>query len=119
MTRVPAPELAGAAAGGAIGALVRYAISTHWPEPRQVLIATLVTTAVAMAVIGFVVVGRLPSAVLALILTACGTVASLSAVAVIAVGQTPWLALAFLALTPVAALTGLTIGLVARSWLRT
>lgn len=119
MTRVPAPELAGAAAGGAVGALIRYSTSTFLPEPRQVLVSTLVTAFVAMAFAGAALAVRLPRPVLVLLLAVCGTAASLSAVAIITVGQTPWLALSFFLLTPIAALAGLFAGLACGAWLRT
>jgi CrcB protein len=104
-------ELAGAAAGGAVGAVVRYAMTSVWPSPHQVLFTTALTAAVAFAVAGAVLAATVSRLVHVTVLSICGAAASLSAFAVTTVGQTLWLAASFLVLTPLSALLGLMAGL--------
>jgi CrcB protein len=86
-------------------------MSTAWPHPAQVLLSTLITAAVAFAIVG-VVIGIGPARrARAFVAGLCGAAASLSAYSIIGVGQTPFLAAAFLILTPICAFAGLLAGI--------
>ena len=98
--------------GGTVGALVRYAVATTWPKPQHMLIPTLVAVLVAFLVAAFVFATGPRSSLQYLILGVCGGVASLSAWAVLTISTPMRLSLAFLTLTPAAAITGLLCGLV-------
>ena len=98
--------------GGTVGALVRYAVATTWPKPQHMLIPTLVTVLVAFLVAAFVLATGPRNSLHYLILGVCGGVASLSAWAVLTISTPMRLSLAFLTLTPAAAITGLLCGLV-------
>jgi fluoride exporter len=104
-------EVASVVAGGAVGAVLRYVMSTTWPSPHQVLLATVLTAATAFLIVGFLLGASDSRVARALVATTCGAAASLSAYSIIGVGQTPWLAAAFLLLTPAAALAALVVGL--------
>jgi fluoride ion exporter CrcB/FEX len=97
--------------GGAIGAMIRYAMSQTWPSPRQVLLCTVLTAAAGFLIVGLLLGVTNSRIVRALTVTLCGAAASLSAYSIIGVGQTPWLAAAFLVLTPAAALIALVAGM--------
>jgi fluoride ion exporter CrcB/FEX len=99
--------------GGAVGALLRYALATTWPQPDELLLSTTVTAGLAFLVAGYLLASGPTSALHFVALGLCGSVASLSAYAVLTVGQQPWLSIAFLTLTPAAAIGGLLCGLAA------
>ncbi|SRX80643.1 Putative fluoride ion transporter CrcB [Mycolicibacterium parafortuitum] len=98
--------------GGTAGALVRYAMATTWPKPQDMLIPTLIAVGVAFFFAAYVLATGLRTSLHYLILGLCGGVASLSAWAVLTISTPMRLSLAFLTLTPVAAVTGLLCGLV-------
>ncbi|ADU00668.1 chromosome condensation protein CrcB [Mycolicibacterium gilvum] len=99
--------------GGAGGALLRYALATTWPHPREVLITTLLTVGLAFLIAGYVLAIGPRSVVHFAVLGVCGSAASLSAYAVLTISQSMRLSVAFLTLTPVAAIGGLICGLLA------
>lgn len=99
--------------GGTAGAVLRYATATAWPLPRQLLVSTTVTAAIAFAVAGFLVAGGVTSAVRAALFGMCASAASLSAWAVLTISQPPTLSIAFLIGTPAAAVAGMLCGLLA------
>ncbi|WNG88975.1 chromosome condensation protein CrcB [Mycobacterium sp. ITM-2016-00317] len=105
------PHLWAVVAGGAVGALIRYAAAQAWPEPPQMLISTTVTVALAFAIAGFLMTRAATSALPGFVLGVCAGAASLSAWAVLTVSQPPVLSIAFLTLTPAAAIGGLALGL--------
>jgi len=98
-------------AGGTVGALVRYAVATTWPYPRQMWVSTTVIAAVAFLIAGFLVSIGLTSALRVGIVGMCAAAASLSAWAVLTISQPPKLSIAFLLGTPAAAAIGLFCGL--------
>lgn len=98
-------------AGGAVGGVLRYLMSMAWPSPHQVLLATVLTAAAALLIVGFLLGVTNSRVARAFVVTMCGAAASLSAYSIIGIGQTPWLAAAFLLLTPTAALAALAVGL--------
>jgi hypothetical protein len=98
-------------AGGAVGAVLRHGLSTLWPRPGQTLVTTVVVTACAFVVAGFVLTAGPMTTVRAAVLGVSVSAASLSAWAVLTITQTPLLSAAFLTLTPAAALGGLAGGL--------
>lgn len=98
-------------AGGAVGALIRYAAAQAWPQPPQMLISTTVTVGLAFAVAGFLMTRAATSVLPGFVLGVCAGAASLSAWAVLTVSQPPLLSIAFLTLTPAAAIGGLALGL--------
>ena len=100
-------------AGGAVGALIRFAAAQAWPQPPQMLISTTVTVALAFAVAGFLMTRSATSVLPGFLLGVCAGVASLSAWAVLTISQPPLLSIAFLTLTPSAAIGGLALGLLA------
>jgi fluoride ion exporter CrcB/FEX len=99
------------AAGGAAGAVLRYLLIAALPRPSQALIANVITTAVAFAVVGIVLCAWAMRAVHALMLGFCGAATSVSAYSVAAAMQTPWYAAGVAALIPFAALAGLAVGI--------
>jgi fluoride ion exporter CrcB/FEX len=99
--------------GGTLGALLRYALAATWPLPKQVLVSTVLTAGVAFLIAGFLLATRASSLLSTAVLGMCASAASLSAYAVLTVSQTPKLSLAFLILTPAAAIGGLLCGLLA------
>ncbi|WP_460356837.1 chromosome condensation protein CrcB [Mycobacterium sp. ZZG] len=99
--------------GGAVGALIRYAAADTWPQPHQLLVSTTLTVGVAFTVATFVVARGATGPVLSFVLGVCAGAASLSAYAVLTVSQPALLSIAFLTLTPAAALGGLLLGLLA------
>ncbi len=98
--------------GGTAGALVRYALATTWPLPHQLLISTIVTVGVAFLIAAYVLATGPTSLLANLVLGLCASTASLSAWAVLTISQPMRLSLAFLILTPAAAIGGLLCGLV-------
>lgn len=98
-------------AGGTAGALVRYAVTTTWPAPHQLLVSTVVTVGAAFLVAAYVLALGPGSVLNYAVLGFCGSVASLSAWAVFTISTPMKLSLAFLTLTPAAAVTGLLCGL--------
>ncbi|CAN3127786.1 Chromosome condensation protein CrcB [Mycobacterium sp. smrl_JER01] len=99
------------ALGGAGGALIRFALSEAWPRPHQLLVCTLVTVGLAFLVATVVLASGRTSALRAVVLGGCASAASLSVYAVLTVSQPPLLSIAFLTLTPLAAIAGLLAGL--------
>ncbi|PRC42678.1 chromosome condensation protein CrcB [Mycobacterium sp. ITM-2017-0098] len=97
--------------GGAAGALLRYALTTTWPYPRQILMTTVLTVGVAFVIAGYLLATGPRSFLHFAVLGLCGSAASLSAYAVLTISQPMRLSLAFLTLTPVAAICGLVCGL--------
>ncbi|AFM16125.1 CrcB-like protein [Mycolicibacterium chubuense NBB4] len=97
--------------GGAAGAVLRYAIAATWPLPRQVLMSTVLTAAIAFLIAGFLIANASTSTPRAAILGMCASAASLSAYALFTISQTPKLSIASLVLTPAAAIGGLLCGL--------
>lgn len=75
------------------------------------LLSTSVTAAVAFMVAGFLLARGLKTSLHYLILGLCASAASLSAWAVLTIDQPMRLSLAFLVLTPAAAMAGLLCGL--------
>ncbi|MDW5612036.1 chromosome condensation protein CrcB [Mycolicibacterium sp. D5.8-2] len=99
--------------GGALGALIRYALAQAWPQPKQLLISTIVTVGLAFLVATYLMAVGVTSALHSVAVGVCASAASLSAYAVATVSQPPRLSIAFLTLTPAAAIGGLLCGLVA------
>ncbi len=99
--------------GGALGALIRYALAQAWPQPKQLLISTTVTVGLAFLVATYLMAVGVTSALHSVAVGVCASAASLSAYAVLTVSQPPRLSIAFLTLTPAAATAGLLCGLVA------
>ncbi|OKH74699.1 chromosome condensation protein CrcB [Mycobacterium sp. SWH-M1] len=99
--------------GGTAGALLRYAVATAWPQPKQLWVSTTVTAAVAFAVAGFIVASGAMSTARAALFGLCASAASLSAWSVLTISQPPTLSIAFLFGVPAAALAGLLCGLLA------
>lgn len=99
--------------GGALGALIRYALAQAWPQPKQLLISTTVTVGLAFLVATYLMAVGVTSALHSVAVGVCTGAASLSAYAVLTVSQPPKLSIAFLTLTPTAAIGGLLCGLVA------
>ncbi|MGQ9350952.1 chromosome condensation protein CrcB [Mycolicibacterium gilvum] len=97
--------------GGTAGALVRYAVTTTWPSPREMLVSTVVTVFVAFLVAAYVLAYGPKSPFHFAVLGLCGSVASLSAWAVLTISTTMKISLAVLTLTPAAAMAGLVCGL--------
>ena len=98
--------------GGTAGALLRYALATTWPHPHQMLVSTVVTVGVAFTIAAFVLASGARNAAHYAVLGLCGSAASLSAWAILTISQPMKLSLAFLILTPAAAIAGLWCGLV-------
>ncbi len=98
--------------GGTVGALLRYALATTWPLPHQMLVSTVVTVGVAFMIAAYLLATNSTSLLANLILGLCASAASLSAWAVLTISQPMRLSLAFLVLTPAAAVGGLLCGLV-------
>ncbi|MDA2895452.1 chromosome condensation protein CrcB [Mycolicibacterium sp. BiH015] len=99
-------------AGGAVGAVLRYALSTTWPLPHQVLISTVATVGFAFLIATFVLASGATSTLHAVVLGLCGSAASLSAWAVLTIDAPMRLSLAFLVVTPAMAVVGVLCGLV-------
>lgn len=99
--------------GGSAGALLRYALATTWPQPRDVLVTTVLTVGLASVVAGYLLATGPKSVLHFAALGLCGSAASLSAYAVLTISQPMRLSLAFLILTPAAAIGGLVCGLFA------
>ncbi|PQP51212.1 chromosome condensation protein CrcB [Mycolicibacterium austroafricanum] len=99
--------------GGALGALIRYALAQAWPQPKQLLISTTVTVGLAFLVATYLMAVGVTSALHSVAVGVCASAASLSAYAVLTVSQPPKLSIAFLTLTPAAAIGGLLCGLAA------
>ncbi|MDG4664248.1 chromosome condensation protein CrcB [Mycobacterium sp. 236(2023)] len=99
-------------AGGTVGALLRYGLAITWPLPQQMLVSTIVTVGVAFLIAAFVLASGARTALHDVVLGVCGSAASLSAWAVLTISQPMKLSLAFLVLTPAAAIVGLLCGLV-------
>lgn len=99
--------------GGALGALIRYALAQAWPQPKQLLISTTVTVGLAFLVATYLMAVGVTSALHSVAVGVCTGAASLSAYAVLTVSQPPKLSIAFLTLTPAAAIGGLLCGLAA------
>ncbi|MGQ9409797.1 chromosome condensation protein CrcB [Mycolicibacterium gilvum] len=97
--------------GGTAGALIRYAVATAWPNPQQMLVSTTLTAAVAFMVAGYLLATGMKCALHYLVFGVCVSAASLSAWAILTIDQPMRLSLAFLILTPVAAIIGLLCGL--------
>ena len=97
--------------GGSAGALLRYALTTTWPLPHEILVTTILTVALAFVVSGYLLATGPASALHFALLGVCGSAASLSTYAVLTVSQPPRLSIAFLTLTPAAAIGGLLCGL--------
>lgn len=97
--------------GGTAGALVRYAVTTTWPTPREMLVSTVVTVFLAFLVAACVLAHGPKSAFHFAVLGLCGSAASLSAWAVLTISTTMKISLAVLTLTPAAAMAGLVCGL--------
>lgn len=99
--------------GGAFGALLRYGLAATWPLPHQILVSTILTVGLSFLV-GAYVLAKGPTTVLQhAVLGFCGSAASMGAYAVLTVSQPMTLSLAFLILTPAAAIAGLMCGLLA------
>lgn len=98
--------------GGTAGALLRYALAITWPHPQQLLVSTVVTVGVAFMIAAYLLATNSTSLLANLILGLCASAASLSAWAVLTISQPMRLSLAFLVLTPAAAVGGLLCGLV-------
>lgn len=98
--------------GGTVGALVRYALATTWPLPHQMLVSTILTVGLAFMVAVYLLATNSTSIVASLVLGVCASAASLSAWAILTISQPMRLSLAFLVLTPAAAVGGLLCGLV-------
>lgn len=94
-----------------MGALIRFAAAQAWPQPPHMLISTTVTVGLAFAIAGFLMARAATSALSGFVLGICAGTASLSAWAVLTVSQPPLLSIAFLTLTPAAAIGGLALGL--------
>jgi hypothetical protein len=90
---------------------VRYALATTWPHPKEILLTTVLTVGVAFLISGYVLATGARSVWHFLVLGVCGSAASLSAYAVLTISQPMRLSLAFLILTPAAAIAGLLCGL--------
>jgi fluoride ion exporter CrcB/FEX len=99
--------------GGALGALIRFALAQAWPQPKQMLISTIVTVGLAFLLATYLMAVGVTSALHSVAVGVCAGAASLSAYAVLTVSQPPRLSIAFLTLTPAAAIGGLLCGLVA------
>ncbi|QZT58447.1 chromosome condensation protein CrcB [Mycolicibacterium austroafricanum] len=99
--------------GGALGAVLRFALAQAWPQPKQLLISTTVTVGLAFLVATYLMAVGVTSALHSVAVGVCSGAASLSAYAVLTVSQPPKLSIAFLTLTPAAAIGGLLCGLVA------
>lgn len=97
--------------GGTAGALVRYAVTTTWPTPREMLVSTVVTVFLAFLVAACVLAHGPKSTLHFAVLGLCGSVASLSAWAVLTISTTMKISLAVLTLTPAAGVAGLVCGL--------
>ncbi|WP_275572232.1 chromosome condensation protein CrcB [Mycolicibacterium vanbaalenii] len=98
--------------GGAFGAVLRFALAQAWPQPKQLLISTIVTVGLAFLVATYLLAVGVTSALHSLAVGVCTGAASLSAYAVLTVSQPPKLSIAFLTVTPAAAVGGLLCGLV-------
>lgn len=99
--------------GGAFGAVLRFALAQAWPQPKQLLISTIVTVGLAFLVATYLMAVGVTSALHSLAVGVCTGAASLSAYAVLTVSQPPKLSIAFLTVTPAAAVGGLLCGLAA------
>lgn len=97
--------------GGSAGALLRYALTTTWPHPHQILMTTVLMVGMAFLISAFVLASG-PTTVLSnVVLGLCASAASLSVYAVLTISASMRLSLAFLILTPAAAIAGLMCGL--------
>lgn len=99
--------------GGTVGALLRYALAATWPLPHQILVATIVTVGLAFLIAAYVLATGPTTALHYAVLGLCGSAASLSAYAILTISTPMRLSLAFLTLTPTAAIGGLIGGLLA------
>lgn len=97
--------------GGTAGSLVRYAVTTTWPSPREMLVSTVASAFIAFLVAACVLAHGAKSPLHFVLLGLCGSVASLSAWAVLTISTTMKISLAVLTLTPAAAMAGLVCGL--------
>lgn len=86
-------------------------MATTWPHPREVLLTTVLTVGLAFMIAGFLLSTGPRSVLQFAVLGVCGSAASLSAYAVLTISQPMRLSLAFLILTPAAAIGGLMCGL--------
>ncbi|MFB1295248.1 chromosome condensation protein CrcB [Mycobacterium sp. pW049] len=97
--------------GGTAGALLRYALATTWPHPHQVFVSTVLTVGVAFTIAVYLLAANSTSLFASLVLGVCASAASLSAWAVLTISAPMKLSLAFLILTPTAAVGGVLCGL--------
>jgi fluoride ion exporter CrcB/FEX len=110
--------LAYAAAGAAVGAIVRWVAAAVWPSTVWEFVSTLVVAAVAACALGFLRLSGRESGPAVFLWSAAGTAASLGIAATFAVAQQPLWCVVYLILFPVSVAIGFGAGLIVDSIVR-
>lgn len=113
-----AATLAYAAAGAAVGAIVRWLCAAVWPSTVQEYASTLVIAAGAACELGYLQRGGRESGSAVFLWSAAGTAASLGLAAVFGVSQQPLWCVVYLILFPVCVVVGFTAGRIVGSIVR-
>jgi fluoride ion exporter CrcB/FEX len=104
-----------AAAGAAVGAVVRWVAAAVWPSTVWDFVSTLVVAGAAAGALGFLQPADRESGPAVFLWSATGTAASLGIAATFAVAQQSLWCAVYLILFPVCVVIGFSAGLIVRS----